>query len=573
MTFFSIAKFCFLWTLFLAGLGQSTLRSHYVALRGMGQPKYQKNFSHFEYANPKAPKGGNLNLATSTRFNTLHAYGEQGLPAPYLELVFATLMKPARDNMEAAYPYVAEGVEVDSEYKSVTFHLRKQAFFHNGEPITAEDVAFSFEVLKKEGKMAWRVPLQQVGRVEIVNPYTVKFVFVSSNRDLPYLLGSLPIFCKKSLEGQEWLKQPQLVGSGPYKIQSYDMGKFIVYERVKNWWGEKLPCHKGFYNFDKIKVTYYADTRVGFEAFKKGLVDWWKDERISNWYKGYDFPACQSGQVIRATFKKPFYHGLTGLFMNTRRPYLSDIRVRKALSILFDFEWLNKARFFNSYKRNASIFMNSGYGAPVGKETKQRPLRERERLSQALTLLSEAGWVLKDGKLVSKKTGQPMVLELAVYAPGHVALFQHFLGTLKKVGIEGHIKGADMSHYTASLRTLDFDLILHFHPHVVMPGPEQELFWGSQWADKPSTFNLAGVKDPVVDDLVSKIKKASSLKELKDYTALLDRIITLGYYLIPGWSPQSSYLAYWRKINVLHKDASLYEIDTLWARSLEQEAF
>ena len=214
--------------------------------------------------------------------------------------------------------------------------------------------------------------------------------------------------------------------------------------------------------------------------------------------------------------------------------------------------------------------MNSGYGAPdlLGKK---RMLRERDRIRKSLSLLKEAGWVLKDGNLVSKKTLQPLVIELLVFAPGHVPMFQHFLGSLKKIGIEARIKGSDLSHYTSSLRNLDFDMALHFHPHVAIPGPEQELFWGSQWMDKPSTLNLSGVNDPVVDDLVSKIKKAKSLKDLKTYTALLDRIITLGYYLIPGWTPQKSYLAYWRKLNVIHKDASLYDTDTLWTRALEKK--
>jgi microcin C transport system substrate-binding protein len=589
-----LLKNSFFLVILLSWLTQLTFGSHYVSLRGMGQPKYKKKFSHFAYANPSAPKGGHLNLYTASRFTTVHPYMDVGVPPPYINLIHATLMKPARDNLEAAYPYLAESVSIDPTSTSVVFTLRKSALFHNGEPIQAEDVAFSFDLLKKEGPLSLKSFLQLVSKVEIIDGRTIRFIFQEPNRDLPYQLGSLPVFCKQSLKGKDWKKESSLIGSGPYKIQSYELGNFITYERIKNWWGESIPSNKGFYNFDEIKVTYYADSRVGFEAFKKGLVDWWRDERISNWYKRYDFEAYHEGKVKKISFSKPFYHGLTGFFMNTRRPPLEDIRVRKALSLVFDFEWLNRARFFNSYKRNTSIFMNSGYGAPRTMSAEEKKLAEaygmrsppeeeeraaraltikndRERFSKALLLLKEAGWVLRNGVLVSEKTDRPMVLDLVVPSSGHVPLFQHFLGNLKKVGIEAHIKGIDRACYIALERSLEFDLIFHFHPDVVIPGVEQDLFWASRGANTLGTFNLSGVSDPLVDDLVSKIKTAKNISILKTYTALLDRIITLGYYLIPGWVPQKSYVAYWRKLNVLPQDASLYEIDTWWVRTLEHK--
>ncbi len=434
----------------LSCFGQTATCSYYVSLRGMGQPKYKEKFTHFSYANPSAPKGGHLNIYTPTRFNTLHSYAEMGLPAPYLDLVYATLMKVPRDNLEAAYPYLAESVTVDPSHTFVVFKVRKDGRFHNGEPIQAEDVVFSFELLKKEGLLSFRSLFQAIKEVNILDGHTVKFVFQSPNRDLPYRLAIMPIFSKNSLVGKDWKKETHLIGSGPYKIQSYDFGKFITYERVMNWWGEKLPSHKGFYNFDTFKVTYYAESRVGFEAFKKGLIDWWRDERISNWYKGYDFDSCRQGEVKRISFSKPYYHGLTGFFMNTRRPYLADIRVRKALSLLFDFDWLNKSRFFDSYKRNTSIFMNSGYGAPQKMSVREKKLADsyranllktlgnpehslqiksdRDRFSKAMSLFESAGWVLQNGTLISQKTGQPMVLDLVIFSSGQVPIVQHFIG-------------------------------------------------------------------------------------------------------------------------------------------------
>ncbi|MFN7662275.1 MAG: extracellular solute-binding protein [Alphaproteobacteria bacterium] len=561
---------------FLWCAAQADSESHYVALRGMGQPKYKQNFAYFDYVNPCAPKGGHLNLYTSYRFDSLNPYKDMGTPAPHADWVFATLMKSSRDNMDVSYPFVAQYVQVDRDYKFVTFSLRKKAFFHNGDPITAHDVAVSFQVLKRGGKVSWRPWLAQVDRVEILDSHTIKFVFQGSNRDLPYFLGSLPIFSKKDLQKKEWGKQEVMVGSGPYKIKSYHSGKFIIYERIQKWWGENIPCQKGFHNFDEVKVTYYADSRVGFEAFKKGLVDWWKEERISNWHKGYDFKAAQKGQIVKAIFEKPFYHGLTGVFINTRQPHLKDIRVRQALNLLFDFEWLNKTRFFNSYQRNKSIFMNTGYGAGTflngdKKGLKEPPcLKPRDRIQKALGLLKEAGWHLKNGILISKRTKKRFSVDLLVYAPGHRTLFENFVQNLKQVGIEAHFKGGDMASYRQRVRDLDFDLVLHFHPHVVIPGPEQELFWKSTEANKPGTLNLSGVQDRKVDDLVQKIKISHNLQDLKTYTSLLDRLITLGYYLIPGWIPEKSYVAYWKKINVKQANASLYDIDTFWLTEQEK---
>ena len=572
--------------------------SYYVSLRGMGQPKYKKEFTHFNYANPKAPKGGKLSLSTSRRLDQLNPYVSLGGDSIQTENVFATLMKAPRDNIEVAYPYLAESVLVDPKGMFVTFFLRKKAFFHSGDLITAQDVAFSFHLLKKQGSPQFQSMYQDVRSVRVLTPRAIKFYFQKKNRDLPYMLGALPILSQKSLEGKNFKSESlSLVGSGPYKVGSHRRGKFILYNRTPHWWGEDLPCNKGFHNFDVIKIGWYADSRVGFEAFKRGLVDWWKEERIGNWHMGYDFPAFRQGNVKRTTYAKPFYHGLTGLFINTRRSNLSDWRVRKALNILFNFKWLNKVRFFNSYKRNTSIFMNSGYGSFSPMDTAERDLcrqydpsllpcdifegppseedtskgLSRHHFQRALSLLKEGGWNLEKGHLVHSETKKPMTVDLLVYAVGHVKIFQDFLKNLKRVGIRGRIRGVDLSYYMSCLRKRDFDIILHFHPHVIIPGAEQEVFWSSKWAYSSSGLNLSGVKNPIVDDLVEKIKTTENLERLKTYTALLDRIVRLEYYLIPSWTPQKSYVAYWKKLNVIQNDASLYSPDTWWIRALEKE--
>ncbi|MDC0348850.1 extracellular solute-binding protein [Alphaproteobacteria bacterium] len=593
-----IAKYFLFFTCLFSMTAVAQGKSYYVSLRGMGQPKYKKEFTHFSYANPKAPKGGQINLSTSRRLDQLNPYVSLGGDSIQTENVFATLMKAPRDNIEVAYPYLAESVSVDPNGKFVTFFLRKGASFHSGEPITAQDVAFSFHLLKRQGSPQFQSMYQGVKSVQVLTPYVVKFYFQKKNRDFPYMLGALPILSQKSLEGKNFKSESlSLVGSGPYKVESHTRGKSISYSRIHHWWGEDLPCNKGFHNFDMIKIVWYANSRVGFEAFKRGLVDWWKEERIGNWYMGYDFPAFRQGNVEKKTYTKPFYHGLTGLFINTRRPNLSDWRVRKALNILFNFKWLNKVRFFDSYKRNKSIFMNSGYGSFSSMGAAERDLcrqyepsllpqgifedpsleedtskgLSRHHFQKALSLFKEAGWDLEKGQLVHSETKKEMTIDLLVYAPGHVSIFQDFLQNLKRVGIKGRIRGVDLSYYMSCLRKRDFDIVLHFHPHVIIPGAEQEVFWSSKWANSSSGLNLSGVKNPIVDDLVEKIKTTESLKHLKTYTALLDRIIRLEYYLVPSWTPQKSYVAYWKKLSVVQKDASLYSPDTWWIKALEKE--
>ncbi len=390
-------------------------------------------------------------------------------------------------------------------------------------------------------------------------------------------------------------QQGKLLGSGPYRIHSFERKKMICFERLKDWWARDIPSQKGFYNFDCIQVNHFSDTRVAFEAFKKGTIDWWKDERISNWYKGYDFAAAHDGRVIRKKYKKPFYHGLTALFINTRRAHLKSAHVRQALNLLFNFEWLNRSLFFSQYERNKSIHMNSGFGASYPLSLSERAacreigisaqsLETKPRFSfkgtakgfsacqkkEIIGLFEKGGWIFEHGRLLHKDTKQPMKLEILVYAPGHRRIFRNYVDTLKSYGIDAELKGFDLTDYMTCMRKFDYDLVLHFHPHVSIPGKEQSIFWSSRWVDVPGTLNLSGVSSADVDVLTRQIRNCRDPKKLKIYTSLLDHVIGVGYYIIPGWAPPKNRVAYWHKLNMKDTPASLYDTDTAWLRELEQ---
>lgn len=561
----------------------------------MGEPQYTHDFSCFSYANPNAPKGGNINLYTSRQFDSFNPFIIKGVsPEGMSDLVFARLMKTPLDNGVVAYPYAAQKVEVAKDHKSVVFYLNPTAKFQDGSSITSQDVKFSFEALKNESTPIYQSWYKGVQEAKILSEHSIRFVFKVSSRDLPFLLGKLPILSKAHYEKYKFSegKKPPLA-SGPYKIKSFTKGGDIVYERVKKWWGENLPVNRGHYNFDTIRYVYFATAVVGFEAFKKGNIDWWKEDRIANWMENYNFPAVEEGRVLQKEFKKPIPHGLNAFFINTRRSHLSDWKVRRALNLLFNFEWLNQAKFYKVYTRNKSIFMGTKFGAagPLRKEqvaflkkydkallppdifTKTNFLIKgdskglpRASKDEAMRLLKEAGWTLKDGKLRHKRQKEAFSLDIVLASAGQRKLVENFVKNLGDVGISAHVFVLPLSAYYERFNDFDFDLILNYHPPVYIPGIEQQDFWSSDEVMVPGTLNLAGVENRVVDDLVKKIVGSTTISKLKIYTSLLDRVISAQYYLIPGWVPEKNYISFWNKFESLNKAASCFSVDTWWKR-------
>jgi microcin C transport system substrate-binding protein len=576
-------------------VGAALAPNWYVSMKGMGEPKYKRHFSCLSYANPNAPKGGNINLYTSRQFDSFNPFIIKGVsPEGMIDLVFARLMKAPLDNGEVAYPYVAEKVEIAKDSKSVVFHLNPKAKFHDGSAITTQDVKFSFEALKKKGFPIYRSWYNGVKGTKTLSERSIRFVFHEPSRDLPFLIGKLPILSKTYYEKYKFSEGtlPPL-GSGPYKVKNFTKGGDIVYERVKKWWGENLPVNKGHYNFDTIRYMYFATALVGFEAFKKGDIDWWKEDRISNWVENYNFQAVKEGRVLQKTFKKPIPHGLNGFFINTRRTFLNDWRVRRALNLLFNFEWLNQAKLYNVYTRNNSIFMDTEFGSeetltkeqvsflkkydkallPPDIFTKTNFLIQgdskglpRTNKDAAMKLLKEAGWTLKDGKLKHKRQKEAFSLDIVLASAGQKKMVENFVKNLAEVGITAHILVLSSSAYYERFNEFDFDLILNYHPPVYIPGVEQQDFWSSEEAMISGTLNLAGVENKVVDDLVKKIVESTTISKLKIYTSLLDRVISAQYYLIPGWVPEKNYVSFWNKVESLNNAASFFSVDTWWKK-------
>lgn len=560
----------------LCGLSLCEAHEHYVASRGFFTPKYDKDFKHFSYAHPLAHKGGAIALAArGSFFDSFNAHILKGTAPEGVELLHATLMTPALDDPNVVYPYVAESIYVSSDHRYVIFKLNKQAVFNDGSALTSKDVVFSFQLLQKHGAPQYAMPYKGVLSVIRIDPHTVKFEFKEPSRLLPFILAKMPIFSKefyRSYDFNESSLVPPL-GSGPYEIDSFRPGEFITYKRVRNWWGRSLPVNVGQYNFDKVTYRYFKNKDVIVEALARNLVDYHWEWSISRWLHQYDFPAIQSGKVVKKDFKKPYPHGLNAFFINTRRPHLRDRRVRKALNLLFNFEWFNHKICYDHYERNQSIHMDTGYGAKGTPSEEELALLQtydkslyppeaallpfkapenspggllRIHFEEALTLLQSAGWRMEKGVLNHPVMGR-FRLKMLFPHPSYEKQYQEYFTTLQRFGIEVEPQSVDTSAYMARVHNFDYDVVLHFNPPFHVPGKEQENMWTTKAADTFGSFNLAGVKNFMVDDLVEKIVETESLSQLELYASLLDRVISWGYYMIPMWAPSLVHVAYWDK--------------------------
>ncbi len=535
---------------------------HSILLLFLVSPENAKADKIFSYVNPQAPKGGTIRLHTLKKFDSFLPYDTQGISAEGNELLFATLTKTPFTNLSQSFLYVAQRTIPNTDFSGITFAINPKAIFEDGTPITAEDVKFSYELIRARSP-THKMMFENVKSVDILSTQEIKFSFKFPSASFIKVIGGFPIFSKADYE-KNFSSSKFFVplSSGPYKVGRFQKPHSVTYERVKNWWGETLPVNKGFYNFDSIEYTYYANVPVAFEAFKKGDLDWWVDIRIHNWMKNYDFPAAKDGRVQRIEFEKPFPHGLIALFFNSRHWPYDDVRVRKAVSILLDFEWLNKTYFHGQYKRLNSIFTNSGYGKEppfheeICQQTSSAELTMRARKKCALELLKEAGFTIhkKTAKLQHKKG--PISLKLVVKGAGYGKIFQSYIKILQEIGIQASIIVADEATYVRKYENFDFDLILHYHPHILKPGEEQISFWSSEAAFTKGSPNLAGVHMSEVDDIVKKISQNPSDKKLKTYTAQLDELILSRHYVIPLWIPKSVNVAFWNHLK--HPESGAY---------------
>lgn len=573
------------------------VKSHGIAIHG--GPGYPANFAHFSYVDPNAPKGGTVRLSAFGTFDNLNPFILKGNPAAGLGDIFETLMVSALDEANTEYGLIAESVETPPDRSWAIFNLRPEARFHDGKPITADDVVFSLNILKEKGHPQFRAYYKNVSKAEKLSPHRVKFIFSGGeNRELPVIIGQLPVLPKHYWEGRDFTKttlEPPL-GSGPYKIEQIDPGRSITYRRVENYWGARLPVRVGQNNFDVMRYEYYRDRTVQREAFKAGEFDMFVENTAKDWALSYDFPALRAGLVKKEEIKHELPTGMQGFAFNLRRPLFQDVRVRRALGEVFDFEWMNKALFFGQYTRTDSYFSNSelaAHGLPSPGELKiLEPYRGRipdevftqefkppttdgsgsirDHLRRAFALMKEAGWIVRDGRLVNKDTGQPFEFELLLNSPAFERVGLAYARNLKRLGVTMHIRTVDTAQYQNRIDNFDFDMTVEVFGQSLSPGNEQRDFWGSLVADEPGSRNIIGIKNPVVDELVDLLIAAPDRESLIDGTRALDRVLLWNFYVIPNWHSQTFRVIYWDKFG--HPSVTPkygFGFDTWWIDAAE----
>lgn len=566
------------------------------ALAMHGAPKYAPGFDHFDYTNPDAPKGGEIHFAGSGTFDSLNPFIMKGVAAPGVEIIYQTLLTKSDDEAFTEYGQLAESVEMPEDRSYVVFNLNKSAKFSDGQPVTADDVVWTFNILITEGAPGYRAYYAGVKDVAAESPTRVKFRFKAvGNRELPLILGELPVLPKHFWQGKKFDTTPNVypVGSGPYEIKSVDNGKRITYARVKNWWAKDLGVNKGKYNFDTIVGDVYRDETVLFQALFSGQYDYRFENVARNWFGEYeDKQPVKAGLIKREEIKNSLPMGMQAFAYNIRRPMFSDPRVRRALNYAFDFEWSNKQLAYGSYQRTSSYFENSDLasrGLPEGKEKEfleqyrgkipdeifstpyQNPQTNgsgndlRANLQTAAKLLAEAGWKLGQDQLL-QKDGQPFKFEVLLASPAYERWFAPFIGNLKKIGIQASIRHVDDAQYQRRMDDFDYDMTLWSFGESLSPGNEQRGYWGSTAADTKGSHNVIGIKNPVIDELVEKIVGADSAEDLQAYCRALDRILLFNYYVIPNWHLGAWRIAYWDKFGKPAKTApySLGVPDTWW---------
>jgi len=536
--------------------------------------KYGPDFKHLDYVNPDAPKGGTAKRFSIGTFDTFNPYIIKGNPAAGIGFVFETLMTSAPDEVSAEYGLIAKSIEVPDDLSYATFDLRPEARFHDGAPITADDVVYTFNVLKKEGRPFYRFYYANISRALKLSKHKVKFEFTGPpNRELPQITGQLPVLPKHYWEKRDFSKttlQPP-IGSGPYRISRFEPGRFVEYERVANYWGRDLPINKGRYNFDRMRFDYYRDQTVALEAFKSHEYDFRVENTSLTWATGYNFPARRAGAAKLDEVAHSQATGLSAFVFNLRRPKFQDRNLREALAYAFDFEWSNKNLFYGQYQRTRSYYSNSELAArelpskdelailepfrgkvpdEVFTQVYEPPKTEgsgkiRRNLRTATRILRKAGWQVKDGKLIDPKSGKPLEFEILLVSPLFERIVSPFIRNLRRLGVDARLRTVDQSQYINRIRSFDYDVITSGWGQSESPGNEQRNFWSSAAADRQGSRNLIGLKNPVIDALIEKIVAARDRKSVITATRALDRVLLWGHYVIPQWHLKFDRIAYW----------------------------
>lgn len=564
-----------------------------------GEPALPPDFPHFSHVNPEAPEGGSMTRAApGGSFDSTNPFIIRGTPASGVERIYDSLLVQNPNEPFSAYGLVAKGVRLDPDRDWVEFVLRPEARFQDGEALTAEDVVFTLNLLREEGNPFYRSYYAGIESAEALDPHLVRFNLRDlESRELPLIIAQMPILPEHYWSQREF-DSPTLElhpGSGPYQIESVDPGRRIVYQRDPDYWAKDLPVNVGRYNIDRLVVDYYRDRDIAWEAFKAGLIDYRQDARAATWATGYDFPAYQEGKVERLTLPDVTPSPMQAFIYNLREETFADPRVREALALTFDFEWLNANIFYDAYRRTDSFFENSAMeasGLPSEQELEllaphrdalvatlgdtrlfdqslpmDYPQDLRARLRLALELLNQAGYEVVDGVLVDTDTKAPLELEVLLYDSGLERVVQPMLRNMARLGVQTSIRIVDISQYLNRVRDFDFDIVIGQFPQSNNPGNEQRNYWSSQAADQPGSRNLMGLANPGIDALVEALIRADSREALQTATKALDRVLRWGFFVIPHYHSGETRVAIWDKVEYPEPfPAYAIDLDAWWIK-------
>ena len=547
------------------------------ALAQFGEPELPADFTHFRYANPDAPRGGSVTLGAGGSFDSLNVVALGGEWPVSLSLIYDTLMTPAQDEISTYYPLIAERVEYPADRSWIVFHLHPGARFHDDTPITAEDVAWTFESIREHGRPFLRAFYEDVSGVEILDAHRVRFTFETRDVMQPLIrVAELTVLPRHWWTAEDrdisraTLEIP--LGSGPYRLVAADAGRGLVYERVEEYWAQDLPARRGQFNFDQIDYDYYRDRDIMFQAFLAGTYDFRHEFTSRNWATGYDIPAVTAGRLVRDTIDIVRFRGIQGFFMNLRLPQFQDRRVREALLQLYPFDWVNRTIMYGLYQRIDSYFPGEhdwgarGLPGPLELEILE-PYRDRlpaevftqayappdagdvdrnrRARREALRLFAEAGWEIRDGRLVHVETGEPMSFEILLRTPSLEPHTQPYVRVLEQVGIEASVRWVDSAQYQRRYQDRDFEMISFAYTFYPPPGGELYSYFGSVAADVPGSANVMGIDDPLVDALIETVIATQDLDRKQAASRALDRVLLWGHYAVPHWHGTEAWIAYW----------------------------
>ncbi len=547
------------------------VRTHALSL--LAEPKLPADFPHWPWANPAAPKGGEVVLARLGSFDSFNPYILRGTADLGIGLIYDTLMAGNPDEATAEYGHLAETVELPADRRGVTFELRATARWHDGRPVTAEDVVFTFNALRTQGRPFFRAYWADVTEVVAESPRRVTFRFKDAgNRELAQILGDLPVMPKHWWEGRDFAR-PSLdvpLGSGPYRLERFEPNRSVVYRRVEDYWARDLGVRRGLNNFDTLRYEYFRDTTVAFEAFKAGQSDFRTENVARDWATGYDFPAARRNLVKREEIPHEIPTGMQCFAVNLRRPMFQDARVRRALIEVFDYEWMNANLFYGAYARTSSFFSNSDFaarGLPEGREkdilegfrarippavfTEEYKLpvtdgsgNNREGARRALALLREAGWSVRDRRLVNAQ-GQRFEFEILLQGATFERVALPYVQWLDRLGITARVRTVDPAQYQVRIDAFDYDMTVDSMGQGFSPGNEQRDYWSSAKARENGSQNVAGIADPAIDELVELVIGAPNYDELVARTRALDRVLLHHNFVVPHWHSRVFRIAFW----------------------------